>query len=289
MPLWQVVVLGIVQGITEFLPISSTAHLLAVQHFFGRDAESLRNDPITVVIQLGTLISALVYFRNDLLAILRAVIADIRAGRLLRGAQSDTRLAGLMIIGSIPAAVAGLLFQKQFKHHFYHLEAIAIVAIVLAVVMALAELYYRRRPATKGPLRDDAALTIADALWIGTFQALALMPGGSRSGCTLTAALLVGLARPTAARFSFLLMLPILFAAGAKELYDWVKQLSGDPVQRAAASEQGVNLLLGIIVSAIVGYMAIAWLLRYLRKYSMMGFVIYRLLFGIVILIYLAM
>ncbi|CAN5347485.1 undecaprenyl-diphosphate phosphatase [soil metagenome] len=288
MPLWQVVVLGIVQGITEFLPISSTAHLLLVQQFcFGRSQEALEEDPITVVIQLGTLVSALVYFRKDIAAILAAFVSDLRHGRFISSGSVEGKLAKLFLIGSLPAGLAGLLLKKFLNLHFRNAQAIAIVAIVFALVMFLAEVYWKRRQKRGLTPRGDSQVGLFDALFVGTFQAFALMPGGSRSGCTLTAGLFAGLSRETAARFSFLLMLPIMFAAGMKELYDWFKLLKAKPELRAAASDQAVGLLVGTAVSAIVGYLAIAWLLGYLRKYSMNVFVIYRIVLGVGILIYL--
>jgi undecaprenyl-diphosphatase len=286
MPLWQAVVLGVVQGLTEFLPISSTAHLLVAQTLFGRTAEDLEKDPITVVIQLGTLVSAAIYFRRDIVAILKAVIRDLRAGYFITSTSVEGWLARYIIVGSIPAGVIGLLLKKQLKENFTNLTSIAIVAITLAILMYLAELWYRRQRAKHVPVKNDDAITIWDALFIGTWQAVALMPGGSRSGCTLTAALFAGLSRPAAARFSFLLMLPILFAAGAKELYDWLKQLKADPSLQAAANEQATAMAVGCLVSAVVGYAAIAWLLHFLKRYTMTVFVVYRVLFGVAILAY---
>lgn len=284
MELWQAVVLGVVQGLTEFLPISSTAHLLLVQEWwFGRSREQLVDDPFTVVIQLGTIVAVLVYFRTDISNMTRALLADVRAGWIVRSQTLDSRLAKFILLGTIPGGVAGLLFKSALRENFYNAFAIAIVAIVFALVMFVAEWQAVRRRQ-----RAEAGITVWDALFIGCFQALALMPGGSRSGCTISAGLFAGLTRPAAARFSFLLSVPIMLAAGFKEIYDWLKLLRDRPELRENAAHQGLALALGTAVSAIVGYLAIAWLLNYLRKYSMNVFVIYRIALGAGILAALA-
>lgn len=281
MELWQATVLGIVQGITEFLPISSTAHLLLVQEWwFGISRENLQTDPFTVVIQLGTLFAVLAYFRNDIVRMLYGLTRDLATGCWMTSKTAESRLAKYILVGTLPAGVAGLLFKKLLKDHFYNAPAIGAVSVVFALLMFAAEWWARHRPR-----RDHDSITFRDSLFIGVFQALALMPGGSRSGCTLTAGLFAGLSRPAAARFSFLLSLPIMLAAGVKELYDWFKAVKGDPILREQATAQLVPLAVGTIVSAIVGYAAIAWLLAFLRNSSMNVFVIYRLLLGATIII----
>lgn len=281
MPLWQAVILGIVQGLTEFLPISSTAHLIIVQQWFGRTDEQLQHDPFTVVIQLGTLFAVFVYFRADIISMTKSLLRDIFHGHVISSTTPESRLAKWILIGSIPAGLAGLFLKSWLKHHFYDAISIAFVSIVFALLMLAAEWWARRLSAR----RDVEQVGLWDALFIGCFQALALMPGGSRSGCTITAGLFAGLMRPAAARFSFLLSIPIMTAAGIKELYDWLKTLKGNPSLQAAATDQAIALAVGTVVSAAVGYAAIAWLLRFLSKYSMSVFVIYRIALAIGILL----
>jgi undecaprenyl-diphosphatase len=170
------------------------------------------------------------------------------------------------------------------KETFYNPTAIAWVSIVFALLLAAAEWWSRRRPH-----REEAAITWIDALWVGSWQALALMPGGSRSGTTITGGLFAGLARPAAARFSFLLSLPAVFAAGVKELYDEYKKLRHPEPDEApslfASGDEVAALLVGTLVSAVVGYIAIAWLLHFLKRYSTFAFIIYRLVFGAALLV----
>ncbi len=280
MPLWQAAVLGLVQGLTEFLPISSTAHLVLVQEWFGRTREELANDPITVVIQLGTLAAVVLYFRPEIVRMLAGLGSDLRSGRIVGSSSPDGRLAKLVLVATLPALVVGAAFGSKIKAQFYNPTAIAIVSIVFALALLASEWWAKRRT---NPPRDDSTLTWFDALVVGCFQAFALMPGGSRSGTTLTACLFLGLARPAAARFSFLMSIPAIGAAGAKDLYDWLKK--GD----ADFERQAINLFVGTLVAFVVGYASIAWLMRFLQRRSTAVFVGYRLLLGIAILALVAM
>lgn len=283
MTVWQSAVLGIVQGLTEFLPISSTAHLLLVQEWFGRTREELKNDPITVVIQLGTLAAVILYFRRELAKMLGGFLTDVRAGHLVRSATPEGRLAKLVLVATFPALAFGAAFSSKLKEHFYNPPAIAVVSIVFALLMLASE-WWASRKRREGQLpHDEWSITWRDALIVGLFQACALMPGGSRSGTTLTACLFLGLARPAAARFSFLMSVPAIGAAGAKDLYDWLKR--GD----ANFEQQATNILVGTLVAFVVGYLSIAWLMRFLRTYSTGVFVGYRLVLATVILILVAM
>lgn len=283
MTVWQSVILGIVQGLTEFLPISSTAHLVIVQEWFGRTREELADDPITVVIQLGTLAAVALYFRTDLVRMLAGLSSDLQHGQLIASTSPDSRLAKLVLIATIPALAIGAVFSSKIKAQFYNAPAIGMVSIVFALGLAASEWWTKRRTAQGRTPRAEPALTLLDALVIGLFQACALMPGGSRSGTTLTACLLLGLTRPAAARFSFLMSIPAIGAAGAKDLYDWLKK--GD----ADFERQAVNILVGTLVSFVVGYISIAWLMRYLQRHTTGVFVVYRLLLGITILVLVAM
>jgi undecaprenyl-diphosphatase len=278
MSLWEAVVLGVVQGLTEFLPISSTAHLVIARQLLGHPNA---NDAFTTVIQLGTLVAVFVYFRADIVRLASAVVRDVLAGRPL--ASADARLGWMIAVGSIPAVLAGGLAKKWLKETFYNLPSMAVVAIVFALLMAAAEWWGRVRAKTR-PARGEGEVTWADAVWVGVWQALALMPGASRSGTTITGGLFAGLDRSAAARFSFLLSLPTILGAGLKELYDEYKKLKspieGEPPSLFASADDAAALAVGLVVSGVVGYLAIAWLLGFLKRYSTLAFVAYRLALG---------
>lgn len=284
MPIWEAVLLGVIQGITEFLPISSTAHLVVTRKLLGhKHAE----DAFTVVIQLGTLAAVFVYFRAEVARMLKGLWADIRARKF--ASTPDSKLGWLIVLGTVPSVIVGFLFKKQLKEHFFNPTSIAVVAIVFALLMAAAEWWaYRRTKYGQQPPRDETAITWLDALWVGVWQACALMPGGSRSGTTITGGLFAGLTRSAAARFSFLLSLPVMFGAGLKELYDEYKKLRTPKEDEGpslfASSEDLTALLVGTAVSFVVGYFAIALLLHFLKRYNMLVFVGYRILLGITIL-----
>ncbi|MFO0849725.1 MAG: undecaprenyl-diphosphatase UppP [Gemmataceae bacterium] len=283
MSIWDAILLGVVQGLTEFLPISSTAHLLVARQQLGHPHPE---DAFTVVVQLGTLVAVFWYFRTDIAAILNAVWGDVKAGRF--AGSPDSRLAWLIVLGTIPGGLAGLVLKKWLKATFYNVPAMAVVAIVFALLMAAAEWWAHRQQRRGAHRRDEKQITVLDALWVGVWQALALMPGGSRSGCTITGGLFAGLTRPAAARFSFLLSLPIMLAAGLKELYDEYKKLKhpveGEPPSLFASGDEVTALVVGTVVAAVVGYLSIAWLLRFLQRYSTGVFVGYRLVLGAVLL-----
>lgn len=282
MPVWQAVVLGVVQGLTEFLPISSTAHLLLVQEWLGRSREELKNDPITVVIQLGTLAAVCIYFRRELRALLAGFYRDLHANCVVTSLSPEGRLAKQVLVATVPALAVGAALSTKLKTHFYNPPAIAVVSIVFALLMLAAEVYAGRKRAAG---RDEWSLSWWQAVFVGLFQACALMPGGSRSGTTLTACLFLGLARPAAARFSFFLSVPAIAAAGLKDLAEWVLRVKADAVLQQQAGEQVVNLLVGTLVSFVVGYLSIAWLMRFLQRYSTGVFVAYRLLLAGAILV----
>ena len=284
MPWWQVVLLGVIQGLTEFLPISSTAHLLVAQDLMGRSRAELKDDPFTVVIQLGTLVAVYWFFRREVVVLVKAFLRDVAELRWRESATKEGRMARQIIVGTIPVVIVGVLFARPLKETFYNPQAIAWVAIAFAILMAAAEWWSRRRKLAGGAERGEADLTYLDAILIGCFQALALMPGASRSGTTITAGLFVGLTRPTAARFSFLLSLPSILAAGLKEIYDWLKAARADPSLQDGLADQALAMFVGALVSAVVGYLSIVWLLRFLATNSTLAFVVYRIALGIVIL-----
>jgi undecaprenyl-diphosphatase len=285
MPIWEAVLLGVVQGLTEFLPISSTAHLLIVRQMLRHEHPE---DAFTVVIQLGTLAAVFAYFRAEIARMLKGLGADIRRGRL--ASTPDSRLGWLIVLGTIPAVVAGFVFKKQLKATFFNPTSIAVVSIAFGLLMLAAEWWaHRRENVAAAPPRDETQITWLDALWVGLWQACALMPGGSRSGTTITGGLFAGLTRPAAARFSFLLSLPVILGAGLKELYDEYKKLKspspGEPASLFASGDEVAALVVGTLVSAVVGYLAIAFLISFLKRYSTAVFVGYRVALGIVILL----
>ena len=269
---WQAVVLGVVQGVTEFLPVSSTAHLILVQQGFDLPADG----PFTTVVQLGTLLAVFVYFRRDIGAILKGVLADAKAREF--GTSTESRLAYLILLGSVPAGAAGVLFSRKIKAALYDPLSIGVAAVAFALLMLAAEIWHRTRKEDRFiPESLDHDITWREALWVGVWQAFALWPGASRSGTCMTGALFAGLSRPTAARFSFLLSLPVMLAAGAKELFDAREKLR-------APTDELFTMLLATGVAAVVGYGCIAWLIAFLKKFSMTVFVAYRLALGAVLI-----
>ncbi len=268
MDLWQAVLLGIVQGLTEFLPVSSSAHLRIVPALVGWD------DPgaaFTAVIQLGTLAAVLAYFRDDIWRIGRAWFGAL-VGRTPAG-DLDARMGWMMIVATVPIVICGLLFKHEIETVLRSLYVVTTTMIALAVVLAIAEGVVRARRQRGIAQKDLHHVTWTDAIVVGAAQALALIPGASRSGVTITGGLFCGLSRDTAARFAFLLSLPSVLAAGLYEMYD----------AREALLETQQNVLAlcaSSIVAAIVGYASIAFLLRYLKTHTTYVFIAYRLLLG---------
>lgn len=260
---FEAIVLGIAQGLTEFLPISSTAHLRVVPAFAGWD------DPgalFTAVVQLGTMLAVVIYFRRDLERITRGWLASLRRPEL-RGTL-DARMGWYVIVATIPIGVLGLAFNDQIETGARNLYLIGTVLIVLGLVLALAERLGRR-------LREIGEVTRADAIWVGLAQALALVPGTSRSGATITAGLFLGMKREAAARFSFLLSIPAIVLSG---LYGLTELITGEDSVSFGA------LALATAVAFVFGYASIAFLLRWLVTHSTMIFVWYRLALGIAVL-----
>ena len=285
MSLWEAALLGVVQGLTEFLPISSTAHLLAIRQALHHPTP---DDAFTTAVQLGTLVAVLGYFRRDIAALTWAVGRDLATFRL--GTSADSRLAWLIVVGTVPVVVVGGLAKRWLKDTFYNLPAMATAAVVFALLMAAAEWWARRTSSPGRERREVSDIGWRTAVWVGGWQALALVPGASRSGTTITAGLFAGLTRPAAARFSFLLSLPSVFAAGVKDLYDEYKlyRVSGGSAGLFASGDEVLALGVGVAAAAVVGYLAIWWLLGFLARYSTGVFVAYRLLLGGAILALLA-
>ena len=265
---WQALVLGVVQGLTEFLPISSTAHLKVVPVLLGWGDPGVA---YTAVIQLGSIAAVLGYFRRDLVQVTRGV------GRALRHGQwrdPSARLGLAIVLGTVPIVLAGLAIKLWLPDYdrspLRSMTSIAVVSIVMASLLAIAELVGRRRRRL-----DD--VVPRDGLLVGLAQALALVPGVSRSGSTLTASLLDGWERAAAARFSFLLGVPAITLAGVVQLKEALE---------APANGGPLAMLIGVVSAAVVSWLAIAWLLKFLQRHSTWVFVGYRLLFGVVILLW---
>jgi undecaprenyl-diphosphatase len=263
----QAIVLGIVQGLTEFLPISSTAHLRIVPAFMGWE------DPgaaFTAVTQLGTMAAVLLYFRRDLWNIARAWTASLHRPEA-RGTL-EARLGWYIIIGTIPIAIFGLLFKDKIETDARQLTLIGITLIALGLLLGLAE--------RVGPKRRDVdSLTMRDGVAIGFAQAAALVPGVSRSGATMTAGLFLGFTREAAARYSFLLSVPAVVLSGLFEL-----RHIGEDGGTASAGATAIATLLAFIV----GYASIAWLLRFLVRHPVTIFVFYRVALGALVLVLVA-
>ena len=282
MSLFQAILLGIVQGLTEFIPISSTAHLVLAMRAMDLALTAEQTTASMAVIQLGTLLAVLVYFAGDIWRITRAFIHDhlviLKDGRRDQfnrenehaRLSADAWLGWLIIIGTIPVVIVGLAFKKQIEGSFTkNLWIIATMMIVVALLLIVAEVVGKR----KKRLQD---LGISDAVAVGLAQCLALIPGSSRSGSTMMAGLFVGQTRETAARFSFLLSIPAIAASGVLELFEAIEKLPPGSL---------ANLAVGTIVSGIVGYLSIWFLLRFLRTHSTGVFIGYRILVGGAILI----
>ncbi len=265
---WHAVVLGIVQGLTEFLPISSTAHLKVVPVLLGWGDPGVA---FTAVIQLGSIAAVLAYFRHDLIEVAQGVTRAFRHGQWR---DPSARLGVAIALGTVPIVLAGLAL-KHFVPDYEHsslrsLTSIAIVSIVMALLLAAAEWIGSRR-------RRLQQVTPRDGLLVGLAQALALVPGVSRSGSTLTASLFDGWQRADAARFSFLLGIPAITLAGLVEVKDAIAMPANGGL---------IPMLVGVLTAGVVSWMAIAWLLRFLQRHSTWVFVVYRLLFGLVLLLF---
>lgn len=270
---FEAIILGIIQGIAEFAPISSSAHLIIVPWLFGWDNPALSGLAFDVALHLGTLAAVVVYFRRELWALFKAGLASIFQLRI--GNNFDRKLAWLIVLGTIPAVLAGLLLEP-FIEALFHADGAAIptwamltVAGLLGGVGLLMWLVEKAARHVR-PLTD---IRLDDAMAIGAAQTLALFPGVSRSGSTLIAGMALGFKRDVAARFSFLLAVPVTAGAGARSLLDvWEGWQSG-----ALVNADLWLFLVGILSAAVSGFLAIHFLLRYLRRSSTMIFVIYRL------------
>ena len=280
MNLLQAIILGIIQGLTEFIPISSSGHLILAQKLMGLDKPGgLSPEQITAfvaVIQLGTLAAVIIYFLNDILTITMGWIQGnlmwLQGHRGSRGynARKSARLGWLIIIGSIPIGVIGLLAKKVIEGSLTKsLLVIGSSMVIWALILWLAEQVGNKR-------REMEHAGLREALVVGFFQVFALIPGSSRSGTTIAGALFAGMSREAAARFSFLLSIPTIAASGVLEMRE-AFHILGDGASL-------LNLIVSTVVSGVVGYLSIAFLINYLRRHSTAVFIGYRLIAGLIIL-----
>ena len=272
MSLFYSILLGIIQGITEFLPVSSTAHLTIAGSLLGLINPD-RPDEWTAfiaVIQIGTMAAVIIYFFKDLVEIVEGCFVDgVRYVQSPANGLGRARMGWYIILGTLPVAVIGLAFRKIIEGTLTKsLTVIGISAIVLALILWLAERVGSRK-------KEMANVTWLDSLIVGFAQSLALIPGSSRSGTTITAGLFLGFTRADAARFSFLLSVPAVFASGMLELYE----------MRHFMHDLGImNVVVATLVSGIVGYASIAFLLRYLKTHTTYVFIFYRIALGVLLL-----
>jgi undecaprenyl-diphosphatase len=265
MNLLQAVALGFVQGVTEFLPISSSGHLVLVPWLLGWSIEPRAAFIFNVLVQWGTLLAVIMYFRHDLTALIRAAINGLFSGNPLQ--DPDARLAWLILAAGLPATVIGIVFKQQVTEAFKSPLAISFFLLFTAGILFISDRLVKH----KKPISE---LTPAGALWIGFSQALALFPGVSRSGATIAGGLTRGLSRPESARFSFLIAIPVMFGAGLVAVVDLTKLPNG--------LDQAAPLLSGVLVATVVGYFSIRWLIQYLAQRSLSVFALYCAIVGLI-------
>ena len=272
MNILDAILLGIVQGLTEFLPVSSTAHLTIVGKILGVVLSGEQWTAQVAVMQLGTLVAVLIYFRHDILSMITAFLRENVSGERLpvKDQSQDSRMAWLIIFGSIPIVFFGLLLKDIIEGDITkNLFLIGSMLIIVAFFMALAE-----KKAKYDKSMDN--IKLKDSILIGLAQAMALIPGTSRSGATITAGLFLGLEREAAARFSFLLSIPAILGSGLLQMIKVLPLLT---------DQNMISLAIATVVSGISGYAAIAFLLTYLRTRSTGAFIIYRIILGVILFI----
>ena len=272
MTIIQSLILGLLQGLTEFIPVSSSAHLIIVPWLFGWTNPALTSLSFDVALHLGTLVAVLIYFFADWVRLVRAGLASLIERKI--GADPDRRLAWMLVIGSIPGAIFGALAESKIDALFHQPNTpIAPAAMItLAVILALLGAVLLAAERLARHVRKLNSLTFTDSILIGLAQAFAIFPGVSRSGATITAGLWLGLEREAAARFSFLLSGIIIAGAGAKKGIDVVQGL-----QAGAIAQSDLTLFaVGFLAAAISGYLCVKFLLAYLQRHSTAVFVYYR-------------
>jgi undecaprenyl-diphosphatase len=281
MPILQAILLGIIQGLTEFIPISSSAHLIIIPWLFGWDDEILNSLSFDLALHLGTLVALLIFFAQDWIRMIRAGLASIAERKI--GNDTDRRLAWLIVIATIPGGIAGVVLESKIEALFHspnaphQTGAMIAMAIIIAILGTL--LFFAERRARHE--RGIDQITLKDAIIVGIAQAFAVFPGVSRSGSTITAGLAIGLKRETAARFSFFLSAPLIAGAGTKSIYDIVKLVA----QGTLGQAELIMFPIGFLVAAITGYMCIRFLMRFLQKNSADIFVYYRWALAVLIVV----
>jgi undecaprenyl-diphosphatase len=277
----QAIILGLVQGLTEFIPVSSSAHLIIVPWMLGWTDPALTSLSFDVALHLGTLLAVLAFFAAEWVLLIRAGIASLLERKI--GGDPDRRLAWLLLLGTIPGAIAGVLAEAKINELFHQPNTAIRPAAMIVLGLILAglglALFFAERIARH--TRQMNQLTLRDSILIGLAQALAVFPGVSRSGSTITTALALGLKRETAARFSFLLSAPIIAGAGLKSLYDLYKALHTG----AVAQTDLLLFPIGFVAAAISGYFCIKYLLRYLQSHSTDIFVYYRWALAVLVIV----
>jgi undecaprenyl-diphosphatase len=277
----QAILLGILQGLTEFIPISSSAHLIIIPWLFGWQDPALTSLSFDVGLHLGTLLAVLVFFASDWWRYLKAGIASLVEHKI--GADRDRAFAWLFVVATIPGAVAGLLGESKIDALFHTPgQPVAMAAMItLAIIIALLGLVLLLADRLARHMRSINTLSLKDAILIGCAQALAIFPGVSRSGSTITAGLALGLKRDAAARFSFMLSAPIIAGAGLVSLLDVIHQLRSG----ALPPSEFALFPIGIIFAAVSGFVCIKYLLRYLQQNSVVIFVYYRWALAILVIL----
>jgi len=277
--IFQAIILGILQGATEFIPISSSAHLILVPWLFGWNDPILTSLAFDVALHLGTLAAVLIFFAADWMKLIRAWILSIKERKI--GTDPDRRLAWFVLIGTIPGGIAGILLESKIDKLFHQPgvpiqpAAILLIAVIIAVLGGL--LFLAEKMAKH--IKDLKDLNIKDVALIGLAQALAVFPGVSRSGSTITAGLGLGLKREDAAKFSFMLSAPIIAGAGLKSILEIFTGVSGGIITQNELVLFGV----GVLMAALSGYVCIRFLLKYLQSHTVDIFVFYR--WGLALLI----
>ena len=267
MTLFQAIFLGIIQGLTEFLPISSSAHLVLTPYLLGWQMAQDEAFVFNVLVQMGTLLAVIVYFWKDFWGIGKDMVVNLLQGKPF--ASSQSRLGWLIILATLPAGVIGLAIKDLVEAAFASPIATAIFLLVTAVFLVTAERVGKRS-------RSLDQLNWKDALWIGFFQAASIFPGVSRSGSTITGGMLRNVERPAAARLSFLISLPIMLAAGGLALVDLT--------QIASLSSYIPVIICGFVTSTVVGYLSIRWLIRFLSNHTLVGFALYCIVLSLLVL-----
>lgn len=270
---WQSLILGIVEGITEFLPVSSTGHLTITEKLMGLPIDSPGMVAYTVVIQVGAILAAVIYFWGDIWRIVKAWAKGLFRSESRQ--DPDYRFGWAVIVGSIPIAVVGLAAKDFIETGLRSLWFVVAGLIVWSIVLWAGDFYSARLQKRGAHLKPDTETTILDALIIGAIQCFSLVPGVSRSGSTISAGLALGFDRVAATRLSFFLGIPALVAAGTLE---FVTQFS-----HVSETVGWTPTLIGTVVSFIVGYASIAWLLKFVSNHSFTSFIIYRVILGAVI------